>query len=139
MKYQNISKKNSTNNQKKSYAQVSVNSSNSPNIARETLKIKETFPNLQNKTIKIVQKIISGNEKPKPRINMITKGLLWKQVIVPMNINSTNNFIKDSSMYVININRSLKNIKLNIIVDFIHMDNKSIVITTNNITSSSDL
>ena len=139
MKYQNISKKNSTNNQKKSYAQVSVNSSNSPNIARETLKIKETFPNLQNKTIKIVQKIISGNEKPKPRINMITKGLLWKQVIVPMNINSTNNFIKDSSMYVININRALKNIKLNIIVDFIHMDNKSIVITTNNITSSSDL
>jgi len=47
-------KKNSTNNQKKSYAQVSVNSSNSPNIARETLKIKETFPNLQNETIKIV-------------------------------------------------------------------------------------
>jgi len=38
-------------------------------------------------------------------------------------------------MHVININRALKNIKLNIMADFIHMDNKSIVITTNNITS----
>ena len=34
--------------------------SNPTNIARKTLKIKNTFPNLQNKKIKIVQKIISG-------------------------------------------------------------------------------
>jgi len=103
------------------------------------LKIKEAFPSLQNKKIEIVQKIISGSEKPKPRINMTTKGPSRKRVIVPMKINSTNNFIKDSSTHVININRALKNIKSNVMVDFICSDNKGIVIATNNIASPSDL
>ena len=56
-----------------------------------------------------------------------------------MNINSTNSFIKDSSTHVININSVLKNIKLNIVVDFIHVENKGIIITTNNIASLLDL
>ncbi len=56
-----------------------------------------------------------------------------------MNINSANNFIKNLSIHVININRALKNIKSNIMADFICMDNKNIVITTNNITSFLDL
>ena len=56
-----------------------------------------------------------------------------------MNTNSANSFIKDSSTYVININRTLKNIKLNITADFIHTDNKDIIITTNNIASLLDL
>ena len=116
-----------------------ANSSNSSNIARETLKVKETFPSLQNKKIEIVHKVISGNKKPKLIINMTTKELSQKQVIIPMNINSANSFIKNLSTHVININRALKNIKLNIIVDFICVDNKGIVITTNNIASPLDL
>ena len=56
-----------------------------------------------------------------------------------MNINSANNFIKNLSIHVININRALKNIKSNIMADFICVDNKNIVITTNNITSFLDL
>ena len=132
-------KKNSTNNQKKLYAQVSANSSNSPNIAIETLKIKEAFPSLQNKKIEIVQKIISSNKKPKLKINITTKGLLWKQVIIPMNTNSANSFIKNSSSHVININRALKNIKSNIMANFICVDNKNIIITTNNVASPLDL
>jgi len=44
-------KKNSSSIQKKSYAQAL---SNSTNTARKTLKIKEAFPNLQNKKIKLV-------------------------------------------------------------------------------------
>ena len=39
-------KKNPSNNQKKPYAQVSVNSTNFPNIAKEILKIKKTLPSL---------------------------------------------------------------------------------------------
>ena len=69
-------KKNSSTTAKKSYAQILANSSNSSNIARKTLKIKETFPKLQNKKIKLVQKIISGQEKPKLKLNMTTKGPL---------------------------------------------------------------
>ena len=118
---------------------MSANSLNFPNTAREILKIKEAFSSFQNKKIKIVQKIISGTKKPKLKINMTTKELLQKQVIIPININSTNSFIKDLSSHVININRALKNIKLNVMADFIHVDNKGIIITTNNITSPLNL
>ena len=55
------------------------------NITREVLKIKEMFSNLQTKKIENIQKIISSEDKTKPRLNIMTKGLLRKQVIVPMN------------------------------------------------------
>jgi len=70
---------------------------------------------------------------------MIMKELLYKQVIVPMNINNIRKFIKNSSTHVININKALKSIKSNVIADFIQIDDKGIVISTNNITSPSDL
>ena len=70
---------------------------------------------------------------------MITKRPLCKQVIISMNDNCANNFIKDLSMYVININWTLKNIKLNIMVNYIHVDSKGIVIAINNIVSPLDL
>ena len=44
----------------KSYAQISAKQSNPTNVAREILKIKKTFSDLQNKKIEIVQKIISS-------------------------------------------------------------------------------
>ena len=112
---------------------------NPTNIARETLKIKDTFPNLQNKKIEIVQKIISSQDKPKLRISMTTKGLSCKQVILPMKGDNANNFIKDLSMHVININWILKNIKSNIMADYIHVDGKGIIMITNNIASPSEL
>jgi len=70
----------SPNINKKLYTQVSFNGSksNSTNTARETLKIKEDFPSLQNKKIEQVQKIISGITKPKPHTSMITKRPLCK-------------------------------------------------------------
>jgi len=123
----------------KSYVQVLARQPNSTNIVRKILKIKEIFSNLQNKKIEIVQKIISGQDKPRPKISMTTKGLSYKQVIILMKDNDANNFIKDLSMHVININQMLKNIKFYIMVDYIHIDGKDIIITTNNITSPSDL
>jgi len=42
-------------------------------------------------------------------------------------------------MYIININHALKGIKSNIIADFIHVEDKRIVIMTNNVASPSDL
>ena len=126
-------------NRKKSYAQISTKQSNLTNVARETLKIKEAFPNLQNKKIEVIQKIISSQDKSKPKINITTKGLLHKQVIILMKDVSANNFIKDSSMHVFNINQILKNIKSSTIVDYIHINSKDIVIMTNNVASLSDL
>jgi len=132
-------KKNDKSPQKKSYAQASsqsklANSSSSSSVTMSMLKIKEIFPNLPNKKIDMVQKIInSDNSKPKPKINMTTKGPSYKQVIVLMNNKLAKSFLKDSSMHIININRALKNILLSMIVNFIHAEDKEIIITTNNV------
>ena len=69
-------------------------------------RLKSRRPSLTSKTkkIKIVQKIISGQDKPKLKISMTTKGPWYKQVIILMKGDNTNNFIKDSSIHVININ-----------------------------------
>ena len=127
------------NQESKLYVQVSARQANPANIARKTLKIKEVFPKLQNKKIEIVQKIINSQDKPKPKINMTTKGLSHKQVIVLMKSKDANILIKNSSMHIININWILKNIKSSVIVDYICIGGKDIVITTNNIASPSDL
>ena len=70
---------------------------------------------------------------------MITKRLLRKQVIVLMNVKNKSSFIKESSAHVANINRALKNVKLEIIANFICSNNRSIIITTNKIVSTLDL
>ena len=56
-----------------------------------------------------------------------------------MSIENAKKLIKYSSAHVININKSLKNIKLNIIADFICINDKDIIISTNNVTSPSNL
>jgi len=129
-------KKNPSSTQKKSYTQASSNRSNT---ARETLKIKEAFPSLQNKKIKLVQEIISSEDKLKPHINMTTKRPSHKQVIVPMSIDNTNKFVKESCIHITNINRTLKNIKSDVIADFICVENKSMIISTNKVASLLDL
>jgi len=103
------------------------------------LKIKKAFSNLQNKKIKIVQKIISDEGKPKPHINMTTKGPFCKQVIISISNDNANTFFKNSSSHVTNINRALKNIKLKVMADFICIENKSVFITTNKVASLLDL
>jgi len=129
---------------KKSYAQAStlkpLSSNKFSNIAMNTLKIKETFPNLPNKKIDSIQKVINGSsDKAKPRLNMTTKGPFRKQVIIPMSCDLGKRFIKDSSSHVININWAFKSIKSNICANFISTDNKGIIIATNNVAANSDL
>ena len=70
---------------------------------------------------------------------MTTKGPSHKQVIVPMNNDLGKRFIKDLVSHVTNINHALKSIKSNICTDFICIDNKGIIIFTNNVASTSDL
>jgi len=63
--------------------------------------------------------MINGNSKPKPHMNMTIKDLSRKQIIIPMNDANINNFIRESSTYITNINRALKNIKMDVMVDFV--------------------
>ena len=67
------------------------------------------------------------------------KGPSCKQVIVPMNNELGKRFIKDFISHITNINRTFKSIKSNVCTDFIYADNKSVIISTNNIVLNSDL
>jgi len=131
--------KKNDNLQKKSYAQASSNPQSS-NATMNMFKIKEMFLKLQNQKINQVQKIINRSEsKPKSYINMTTKGPSCKQIIVPMNKEMANKYIKDASNHISSINRALKAIKSSIVTDFICVDDRGIIISTNNIASPSDL
>ena len=72
-------KKNTNSQQKKLYTNVTSSFKQpspvtSKNIARKTLKIKEIFPNLPDKKIEKMQKVINGSkDKVKLKINMTTK------------------------------------------------------------------
>ena len=56
-------------------------------------------------------------------------------------MSSDNNakFMKNSSVHVTNVNRALRNVKSEILVDFIHSDLLSIMVVTNKISLQSDL
>ena len=84
--------------------------------------------------------MIKDNSKLKPQINMTTKGLSKKQVIVLMNDANKRNFIEKSSVHITNINSTLKNIKIEVIVNFIWLDsNGIIIIITNKVISTLEL
>ena len=56
-----------------------------------------------------------------------------------MSGNKKKNFMDKSNAHVSNINRVLKNIKSNILVDFIHTDTADIIVVTNKVVSSLNL
>jgi len=105
----------------------------------QIIKIKDTFPSLGAKKINQIQNIVKGSPKPKPQIQMTTKGLSRKQVIIPMNGDNIAKFMKESLLHVSNINRALKNAKTEILVDFIRSDQANITVVTNKVAFSSDL
>jgi len=63
--------------------------------------------------------MIKGDSKSKPHINITTKDLSRKQVIIPMNDVNKKYFIEESSIYITNMNRTLKNIRTEVMVDFV--------------------
>ena len=118
-----------------SYTQATKPSANTS----EVLKIKEAFPALNAKKIDQVNNIIKGNPKPKLRIQTTTKSLSRKQVIIPMSSDNNSTFMKNSSLHIANINRNLKNAKLEVLVNYICSDPLGITIITNKVSQQSDL
>ena len=70
---------------------------------------------------------------------MTTKEPSRKQVIIPINVANTRNLMKDSSSHMSNINRVLKNIKSEVMANFIHSENRGVVITTNKVAGTLNL
>jgi len=120
---------------RKLYTQASKTSVNTS----EVLKIKETFLSLNAKKINQVNNIVNGQSKTKPHIKMTTKGLLRKQIIIPMSGDNISSFMKSSLVHVANINRLLCNAKTDILVDYIQSDNTGITVITNKVAQQSDM
>ena len=99
----------------KSYAQTSKPPANMVDV----LKIKNAFPALNTEKIDQVNNIIKGTTKPKPRIQMTTKGPSRKQIIIPISKENIDSFIKNSLLHITNINRQLYSAKSEILIDYI--------------------
>ena len=119
----------------KLYAQASKPS----NYTEDIIRIKETFSSLSASKIDQVQKIIKSRPKSKPYIQITTKSLSRKQIIVPMNGDNIMKFMKESNHYILNINKALRNIKSDVLVDFICSNLLSIIVVMCKVTSLSDL
>ena len=70
---------------------------------------------------------------------MTMKGPSRKQIIVLMSNDNNNAFMKNSVAHVTNINRLLRNAKLDVAVDFIWSDSIGLSIVTNKVILQSDL
>ena len=70
---------------------------------------------------------------------MTTKSPSCKQVIILINSEAVGRFLKDSSIHIININCTLKNIKSKIMANFIYIEDKGIIISTNNVVLPSNI
>jgi len=105
----------------------------------EILKIKENFPSLSSKKIKKVYRTIKKLRKDKTKLNMIFKRPLRRQVIVPMSLTNISKSMVLFGKYMTNINKALKNIKSDIMTDFIKADQQELTIMTNKVVLTLDL
>ena len=105
----------------------------------DVIKIKETFLSIRVKKIDQINNIVNGSFKPKPCIQITTKGPSRKQVIIPMGNDNIVKFIKNSSIHITNLNRNLWNAKSEVLVDFICSDPLGITVVTNKVSLPSDL
>ena len=85
----------------------------------EILKLKENFPNLLAKKIERIHKTINDSGKIKSRINITTKKPSRRQIIIPMSNNNKLKFMTLFNVHIANLNRVLKNIKSDIMANFI--------------------
>jgi len=70
----------------------------------DILKLKENFPKLSNKKIEEIHKMVNNSNISKSKLNMMTKGLSYKQIIISISSDNIKIFIATSNNYVTNIN-----------------------------------
>jgi len=70
---------------------------------------------------------------------MTTKESSRRQIVILIKIENIANFIVKSSSYIFNINRTLKDIKSDVIADFIHIDQQGLIVTTNKVVNNFNL
>ena len=105
----------------------------------EVIKIKKAFPTIGANKIEQINNIVKDNTKAKSHIQMIMKGLSRKHVIILMSGKNNMKFMKNFSIHVANMNRSLRNAKSEVLMDFIWSDPLEIMVVTNKVSLQSDL
>ena len=70
---------------------------------------------------------------------MTTKDPLCKQIIVPIGSDNLKKFLFSLSEHIINLNCALKDIKLEVFVDFIRSDYRELIIVSNKVASPYDI
>ena len=70
---------------------------------------------------------------------MTTKDSSKRQIIVSMSNDNILKFMISSSSHITNLNRAFKNIKSEIVADFVCSDQHRLIITTNKVVSPSNL
>ena len=70
---------------------------------------------------------------------MMTKEPTRKQTIISISSKNIMKFMKNSSLHVTNINRSLRNVKLDVLVNFIQSDQMVITVVTSKVALQLDL
>ena len=88
--FKNIKPVNISKLTQRSYIQVFKQTTNISKV----IKIKDTFLAFGTKKINQIQNIVNGNPKPKLCIQIMTKELSRKQIIIPMSSNNIKKFMK---------------------------------------------
>ena len=83
--------------------------------------------------------IINKSSLVRSKVNMTTKELSRKQVIISMSKSNTNVIGSNANFHINSINKHLKDANLNILANFIYIEKISIIITTNQAASVQDI
>jgi len=106
----------------------------------DILQVKKVFLALLADKVEKVLKIKNSCESnKKPRINMITKELSRKEVIISITKVYAELIVNSAHIHISNVNKYLKNSKLDTFADFILFNTNGITITTNKPASDLDL
>ena len=105
----------------------------------EVIKIKEVFPTIDANKTKQINNIVKGNTKVKPYIQITMKGPSRKHIIISMSSENNMKFMKSSFIHITNMNRSLKNAKSEVLMDFIWSNPLEIMVVTSKVSLQSDL
>ena len=101
------------------------------NNIKKIVKIKDAFSKLSSEKVIGTHKIMNNiNQKGKSKFNIITKGSSRKKIIISMNINNTERIMTQSNLYIVNINKLLKEVKSKILADYFYSNNNFFVIIT---------
>ena len=87
---------------------------------KDIVKIKNIFPKLSANKVSEIHKVINNSsQKDKPRLNITTKDLLRKNIIISMRLINASRVMSKATIYISNINKLFKRVKSEISVNFI--------------------